>query len=107
MQVAQVIVQFVKNSTVVNICHRFQGFFPQGFPQNLWRTPCYPASSHGGATILVVEDEAAIAEVLEYNLRKEGSEVAVEYRGDTVLNAFRSAPLDLVVLDLMLPGLGG
>jgi two-component system phosphate regulon response regulator PhoB len=60
-----------------------------------------------GATILVVEDEAAIAEVLEYNLEKEGFDVAVEYRGDTALNAIRSAPPDLVVLDLMLPGLDG
>jgi DNA-binding response OmpR family regulator len=60
-----------------------------------------------GATILVVEDEAAIAEVLEYNLEKEGFDVAVEYRGDTALNAIRSNPPDLVVLDLMLPGLDG
>jgi two-component system phosphate regulon response regulator PhoB len=61
----------------------------------------------GGATILVVEDEAAIAEVLEYNLEKEGFDVAVEYRGDTALTAIRRSPPDLVVLDLMLPGLDG
>lgn len=60
-----------------------------------------------GATILVVEDEAAIAEVLEYNLDKEGFDVAVEYRGDTALNTIRRQPPDLVVLDLMLPGLDG
>lgn len=58
-------------------------------------------------SVLVVEDEQSIAEVLEYNLQKEGYEVSLEYRGDTALEAIRSQPPDLVLLDLMLPGLDG
>ncbi len=57
--------------------------------------------------ILIVEDEPAIAEVLEYNLVKEGYIVDIESRGDTALEAIRKKPPDLVILDLMLPGLDG
>jgi two-component system phosphate regulon response regulator PhoB len=57
--------------------------------------------------ILIVEDEPAIAEVLEYNLAKEGYEVSIDYRGDTALEVIRQNPPDLVILDLMLPGLDG
>jgi two-component system phosphate regulon response regulator PhoB len=57
--------------------------------------------------ILIVEDEQTIAEVLEYNLQKEGFEVELEYRGDTALDAIHSNPPDLILLDLMLPGLDG
>lgn len=57
--------------------------------------------------ILIVEDEPAIAEVLEYNLAKEGYTVSIEYRGDTALEIIRQNPPDLVILDLMLPGLDG
>ena len=57
--------------------------------------------------ILIVEDEPAIAEVLEYNLAKEGYEVGIDCRGDTALETIRRNPPDLVILDLMLPGLDG
>jgi two-component system phosphate regulon response regulator PhoB len=57
--------------------------------------------------ILLIEDEPDIAEVLQYNLDKEGFEVAVERRGDTGLEAIRREPPDLVLLDLMLPGIDG
>ena len=57
--------------------------------------------------ILIVEDEPAIAEVLEYNLAKEGYEVGIDGRGDTALETIRRNPPDLVILDLMLPGLDG
>ena len=60
-----------------------------------------------GTKIFVVEDEPDIAEVLEYNLGREGFEVQVFERGDTALSATRREPPDLVVLDLMLPGLDG
>ena len=57
--------------------------------------------------ILLVEDEPDIAEVLQYNLEKEGFEVEVARRGDTGLEAIRREPPDLLVLDLMLPGIDG
>ena len=57
--------------------------------------------------ILIVEDEQTIAEVLEYNLQKEGFEVELEYRGDTARDAIHSNPPDMILLDLRLPGLDG
>ncbi|HKV10270.1 MAG TPA: response regulator, partial [Thermoanaerobaculia bacterium] len=57
--------------------------------------------------ILLIEDEPDIAEVLQYNLEKEGFEVEVARRGDTGLEAVRREPPDLLVLDLMLPGIDG
>lgn len=59
------------------------------------------------ARICVVEDEPDIAEVLSYNLQKEGFEVAVQRRGDEALEAIRREAPDLVILDLMLPGIDG
>jgi len=58
-------------------------------------------------TILVVEDEKSIADILIYNLEKEGFEVAWERDGrDGILKAQSLLP-DLILLDLMLPGLDG
>jgi two-component system phosphate regulon response regulator PhoB len=57
--------------------------------------------------ILLVEDEPDIAEVLEYNLGKEGFQVTVARRGDSGLEAIRRDPPDLILLDLMLPGMDG
>lgn len=58
-------------------------------------------------TILVVDDEQAIVDVLHYNLTKAHYRVLVAYDGETALDlAHRERP-DLVILDLMLPGLDG
>ncbi len=57
--------------------------------------------------IAVVEDEPDLAEVVRYNLSREGFQVDVHGRGDTALDAVRRRPPDLIVLDLMLPGLDG
>jgi two-component system phosphate regulon response regulator PhoB len=57
--------------------------------------------------ILLIEDEPDIAEVLQYNLEKEGFQVEIQGRGDTGLEAVRRESPDLILLDLMLPGLGG
>jgi two-component system, OmpR family, phosphate regulon response regulator PhoB len=57
--------------------------------------------------ILLVEDEPDIAEILQYNLEKEGFEVDVETRGDSALERIQADPPDLLVLDLMLPGVDG
>ncbi|MEO8503513.1 MAG: response regulator [Acidobacteriota bacterium] len=60
-----------------------------------------------GARIAVIEDEPDIAEVVSYNLKKEGFQVEIHPRGDTALEAVRKRPPDLIVLDLMLPGMDG
>ena len=59
------------------------------------------------AFLIVVEDEPAIADVLQYNLEQEGFEVAVVERGDELLPAVRRRLPDLILLDLMLPSLDG
>jgi phosphate regulon transcriptional regulator PhoB len=58
-------------------------------------------------TILVIDDEADIVELVSYNLKKEGFEVDSAYDGETALKKIRSVPYDLIVLDLMLPGVQG
>jgi len=57
--------------------------------------------------ILVVEDEASFSEALSYVLSKEGFEVTVADTGDGAIAAFDKGGADLVLLDLMLPGLSG
>ncbi|MDX6266548.1 MAG: two-component system, OmpR family, response regulator RegX3 [Frankiales bacterium] len=57
--------------------------------------------------VLVVEDEDSISEPLAYMLRKEGFEVSVAADGPAGLAAFDRDGADLVLLDLMLPGLSG
>ena len=57
--------------------------------------------------VLVVEDEESISEPLAYMLRKEGFEVSVAADGPAGLTAFDRDGADLVLLDLMLPGLSG
>jgi len=57
--------------------------------------------------ILVVDDEEDIQELLRYNLSKEGYEVACVGTGEAALESVRSTPPDLLVLDLMLPGVDG
>jgi two-component system, OmpR family, phosphate regulon response regulator PhoB len=57
--------------------------------------------------ILVIEDEPDIAEVLLYNLQKEGFAVETARRGDAGLDAVRRDNPDLILLDLMLPGIDG
>lgn len=59
------------------------------------------------ARILLVEDDLVLRETLEYNLRKQGYEVHTAADGHTaVASALRQAP-DLIVLDVMLPGIDG
>ena len=58
-------------------------------------------------TILIVEDERKIAEGLRSYLESAGFDVACLARGDEVLEHVRRSPPDLVLLDVMLPGLDG
>src|SRR4051812_645971 len=57
--------------------------------------------------ILVVEDEEAFSDALGYMLRKEGFEVATAGTGPDGVAEFDRGGADLVLLDLMLPGLSG
>jgi len=58
-------------------------------------------------SILVVEDEDDIRELLRYNLAKEGYQVTGAASGEEALKAVKAARPDLMLLDLMLPGLDG
>ena len=57
--------------------------------------------------VLVVEDETSFSETLEYLLGREGYEVAVAGDGGTALTEFDRHGADIVLLDLMLPGVSG
>ncbi|GAA2308533.1 response regulator transcription factor [Nonomuraea roseoviolacea subsp. roseoviolacea] len=57
--------------------------------------------------VLVVEDEESFSDALSYMLRKEGFEVSVAATGPEALETFDRNGADLVLLDLMLPGLPG
>src|ERR1700753_3513343 len=59
------------------------------------------------ARVLVVEDEESFSDALSYMLRREGYEVAVAANGPDALGTFDRSGADLVLLDLMLPGLSG
>ena len=57
--------------------------------------------------VLVVDDDAALAEMLTIVLRQEGFDTRMVTRGDEALDAFRDYKPDVVLLDLMLPGKDG
>ncbi|MEU5940563.1 response regulator transcription factor [Micromonospora sp. NPDC047548] len=57
--------------------------------------------------VLLVEDDASIREVTALGLRRAGFRVATAVDGRAALAAWRAQPIDLVVLDVMLPGLDG
>jgi two-component system alkaline phosphatase synthesis response regulator PhoP len=57
--------------------------------------------------ILVVEDEEDILELIRYNLSREGYQVLCTTSGENALKIIKSEAMDLIVLDLMLPGIDG
>lgn len=57
--------------------------------------------------VFIVEDDPDIAELLQFNLAREGYEVSGAIRGDQALQEIPRRKPGLVLLDLMLPGLGG
>jgi two-component system response regulator RstA len=58
-------------------------------------------------TILLVEDDLSLASWVQEFLQQKGYQVLLEQRGDTVLPLLRRQHVDLILLDLMLPGLNG
>lgn len=65
------------------------------------------STSTSTARVLVIEDDRTLAATLRYNLRKHGYEVSVTGDGLEGVKLARSTLPDLVVLDLMLPGMDG
>lgn len=59
------------------------------------------------STVLIVDDEADLRELVRYNLQKEGYRVATVENGEQAMAEVRAQAPDIVVLDLMLPGLDG
>jgi two-component system phosphate regulon response regulator PhoB len=59
------------------------------------------------ATILIVEDEADLRELVRYNLEAEGFRVSLAESGDEAVERIRDGVPDLILLDWMLPGLSG
>jgi len=57
--------------------------------------------------ILVVDDEKPIADILEFNLKKEGYEVHCAYDGETAMQMVEDIQPDMILLDIMLPGRDG
>src|SRR6266498_1653702 len=68
-------------------------------------------STNGGkhvrTRVLVVDDEPDLLELVHYNLAKAGYDVACVMSGEEALAHVRSSPPDLIVLDVLLPGLDG
>ena len=60
-----------------------------------------------GAKILLIEDDESLGATLEENLVLDGYTVVREMRGDRALQSFEAGHFDLVVLDVMLPGMTG
>ena len=59
------------------------------------------------ATILIVEDEADLSELMRYNLEAEGFRIVSAESGDEAVERIRDGVPDLILLDWMLPGLSG
>jgi len=57
--------------------------------------------------ILIVDDEKDILELLEYNLEKEGYTVLKASDGEAAIALLKSNPVDMVLLDIMMPKLDG
>lgn len=57
--------------------------------------------------ILIVDDEQDILDLLQYNLETEGYEIVTALDGDTAIELAEAEPIDLVILDIMLPGKDG
>ncbi len=58
-------------------------------------------------SILIIDDEPDLVELVSYNLKKEGFKVASASTGEEGLEKIRKGPFDLLILDIMLPGIQG
>ena len=65
-----------------------------------------PLMNHKG-TILIIDDEKDLIELVRYNLEKEGYDAIAASDGQTGVEIAQRHKLDLIVLDLMMPGMDG
>ncbi|HET9101254.1 MAG TPA: response regulator transcription factor [Acidobacteriaceae bacterium] len=72
-------------------------------------TPAWKPNEQNGSRILIVEDEAHLAQGLLFNLQAEGYTAVVAADGETASDLLlnKSEPFDAIVLDVMLPGIDG
>ena len=70
-------------------------------------TKSRPSEAVPGQSVLVVDDEEDLLELVRYNLTREGYKVTCVETGEEALKAARRQPPDLIVLDLMLPAVDG
>jgi phosphoserine phosphatase RsbU/P len=59
------------------------------------------------ASLLVVDDDRLICEMMARDLRRKGHEVSVATRGEDALTLVERQPIDLILLDVMMPGMSG
>lgn len=69
--------------------------------------PTTPSATRPRTRVLIIEDERALTEVLTYNLQREGYDTFVAHDGQDGLTRARTLLPDLLLLDLMLPGMSG
>jgi two-component system alkaline phosphatase synthesis response regulator PhoP len=72
-----------------------------------WRIGLIILAKRMTERIVVIDDEEDIRELIEYNLSKEGYEVASAMSAEEAVPLIKSAPPDMIILDLMLPGING
>lgn len=72
-------------------------------------TPAWKPNEQNGSRILIVEDEAHLAQGLLFNLQAEGYTAVVAADGEAAIDLLlkKSEPFDAIVLDVMLPGIDG
>ena len=58
-------------------------------------------------TVLIVDDEKNIVDILSFNLKKEGYEITIAYDGEAALGEYSKKRPDLILLDVMLPYIDG
>lgn len=95
---------FNRTVTILSYCRNISALY---FPNNACLEENAVVSAADKQKILVVDDEHDILELLSYNLTKEGFDVSTAADGEEGLKKVRGGTFDLVVLDLMMPGIQG
>lgn len=79
-----------------------------GVPNRRWgAASAKPEASQRTGRVLVIEDDPDVAELIRYNLTKEGYEVTVSAKGIQGLEQAKASRPDMILLDIMVPELNG